>query len=80
MGGMLVIVAFGLVVVCAAMALMRDWHGIATRTYRNLINQPLIGGTYLAMGLSGYRLFAGTFLRLIGLAVLALAGWVAAGH
>lgn len=44
-GGTLVIVLFGLVIVGAAIALLRDWHGIPTWTYRFLVNQPLIGGT-----------------------------------
>lgn len=78
MGGTIVLVIFGLLVVFVAVGLMRDWHALATRTYKIVINQRLFGETYRAMGIRGYRFFVGTFLILIGLTALALAGWVAA--
>lgn len=80
MGSAIVLVIFGLLAVSVAVALLRDWHAMATRTYRVLIGQPLFGSTYRAMGIRGYRLFVGTFVIVIGLTTLGLAGWLAAGR
>lgn len=78
MGGTLAVGVFGLLAVGGGIALGVNWHGVGTRTFEMFSNHRPFGSTYAAMGDRGYRVFLGSFLCLIGLAVLALDGWVVA--